>query len=318
MRSIWLEDQKLSIRDDIPIPTIMEGEALIKMRLAGVCSTDLELIKGYYPYDDILGHEFVGEVVKAPGHTDLIGKRVVGEISIYCGKCEACLKGRPSHCENRKTLGIHDHPGVFAEYLSLPVKNLHLVPDSVSDDEAVFTELLAAALEIQQQVQIQPDMRVLIVGAGRLGMLIAQTLALTGCQLKVLVRREEPKKMLAGFGISSITADQVEQGWYDLVVEVTGSFGGFAISRRAVRPRGTLLLKSTFAGDVSFDLSSIVVDEISMIGSRCGPFAPALRLLETKKVDPLPLIDSRFTLAQGMEAIERAGQPGVLKVLISS
>ena len=317
MRSIWLEDQKLSLRDDIPVPTVAEGDALIKMRLAGVCSTDLELIKGYYPYHDILGHEFVGEVVQAPGSEGLISKRVVGEISIYCGTCEACLRGRPSHCERRKTLGIHDHPGVFAEYLSLPVKNLHLVPDSVSDEEAVFTELLAAALEIKQQVQIKPDMKVLIVGAGRLGMLIAQTLALTGCQLKVVVRREAPKKLLSGFGITCITADEIEQGKYDLVVEVTGSFRGFSISRRAVRPRGTLLLKSTFAGDVTFDLSSIVVDEISMIGSRCGPFAPALRLLEAKKVDPLPLINSRFPLARGIEAIERAGQPGVLKVLIS-
>ncbi|MCJ7696038.1 MAG: alcohol dehydrogenase catalytic domain-containing protein [Anaerolineaceae bacterium] len=317
MQSIWLEDQKLIFRDDTPIPDLKEGDALIKMRLAGVCSTDLELIKGYYPYHDILGHEFVGEVVRAPSYDDLIGKRVVGEISIYCGTCEACLKGRSSHCENRKTLGIHDHPGVFAEYLTLPVRNLHIVPDSVSDDQAVFTELLAAALEIQQQVQIHPEMKVLVVGAGRLGILIAQTLALTGCQLEVVVRREEPKRILARFGITCISTDEVEHGKYDLVVEVTGSYDGFAVSRRAVRPRGTLLLKSTFAGDVSLNLSSLVVDEISMIGSRCGPFAPALRLLESKRVDPLPLIDSRFSLSHGLEAIERAGRPGVLKVLIS-
>ena len=316
MRGIWLEDQQVRIREDLPIPLVIRGETLIKMRLAGVCSTDLELINGYYPYQGILGHEFVGEVVEAPGNSHLLDKRVVGEISIYCGVCEACKAGRTSHCEFRRTLGIHDHPGVFADYLTLPVRNLHLVPDSVSDEQAVFTELLAAALEIQQQVHIQPGMRVLVVGAGRLGMLIAQCLALTGCDLKVVVRREAPANLLLSMGISCIYPQDIKTHTADLVVEVTGSSDGFALSRKAVRPRGTLVLKSTFAGEISLNLSSLVVDEVTLVGSRCGPFAPALRLLEEKRVDPLPLITACYPLSEGLKAINHASQPGVLKVLL--
>jgi len=316
MRGLWLEDQKLSFRDDLANPVPKLGEALIKMRLAGICSTDLELWCGYYPYHDILGHEFVGEVVEAPGREDLAGKRVVGSISITCGGCEACLAGRKSHCINRKTLGIRNHAGAFADYLTLPTGNLYLVPDVVSDDEAVFTELLAAALEIQEQVHIQSGMRVLVVGAGRLGMLIAQSLALIGCDLKVVVRREAPALLLSSLGIKSIDVSEVQNSMADLVVEVTGSPQGFALSRKAVRPKGTLVLKSTFAGDVSLNLSSLVVDEISVIGSRCGPFAPALRLLAAKKINPLPLIESRFPLEKGVEALEHARHPGILKVLL--
>lgn len=316
MLGLWLEDKKLTLRDDLEVPKIGADEALIKLRLAGICSTDLEMVRGYYPFSNIPGHEFVGEVVDAPGHPHLIGKRVVGEISIYCGTCPTCLAGRTPHCENRRTLGIMNYPGVFAEYLSLPVRNLHLVPDSVSDEKAVFTELLAAALEIQQQVQIQPGMRVTVVGAGRLGLLIAMTLALTGCDLSVVVRRKAPAQLLRNLGIRCIQENEVEPGRSDLVVEVTGSPAGFALSRKAVRPRGTLVLKSTFAGDLTLNMSSIVVDEVQLIGSRCGPFKQALNLLETGQVDPTPLIDSQYPLSQGLAAFDRAAQPGVLKVLL--
>jgi len=209
-----------------------------------------------------------------------------------------------------------NYPGVFAEYLSLPVMNLHLVPDLVSDEKAAFTELLAAALEIQQQVQVQPGMRVTVVGAGRLGLLIAMTLALTGCDLSVVVRRDAPALLLRNLGIRCIKENEVEPGRSDLVVEVTGSPAGFALSRKTVRPRGTLVLKSTFAGDLTLNMSSIVVDEVQLIGSRCGPFKPALRLLETGQVDPTPLIDSQYPLSRGLAAFERAAMPGVLKVLL--
>lgn len=317
MKGLWLEDQKLTYREDLPVPEIRDGEALIKLRLGGVCSTDLEMTRGYYPFTGVPGHEFVGEVVAAPGNQAWEGKRVVGEINVTCGECSTCRAGREHHCENRSTLGIHAFNGVFSEYFKLPIRNLHIVPDVVPDDVAVFTEPLAAALEIQEQIQVQPGMRVLVVGAGRLGLLIAQTLKLTGCDLRVAVRRQEPALILANFGIESIHTDDVVEHQYDLVVEVTGSPGGFELSRRAVRPMGTLVLKSTFAGDVTMNLSALVVDEVTLVGSRCGPFAPALHLMAAGLVDPRPMISARYGLAEGLAAFEKAAQHGVLKVLIS-
>src|SRR5512147_514411 len=221
MQALWLENNRLELRD-APRPG-RTGEALIRVRRAGVCGTDLELVRGYYPFAGIPGHEFVGEVVEAPDPA-WVGKRVVGEINVVCGRCEQCLSGRAHHCESRTVLGIVARDGVFAEFTSLPLENLHVVPDSVPDEAAVFTEPLAAALEIEQQVQIRPADRVLLIGAGRLGQLVAQTLEL---------------------------------------------------ARRAVRPGGTLVLKSTYRGEVTLNLSSIVVDEVTLLGSRCGPFEPA-------------------------------------------
>lgn len=317
MKGLWLENQELSYRTDVPKPEVGAGMALIKLRQAGICATDLELIREYYPFTGVPGHEFVGEVVTAPGHESWEGQRVTGEINLACGHCSACLAGREHHCENRTVLGILGHDGVFAEYFTLPVANLHAVPASVGDDQAVFTEPLAAALEIQQQVHIQPGMSVLVVGAGRLGMLIAQTLKLTGCDLRVVVRREEPARILAGYGIESVPAGDVEEHSADLVVEVTGATGGFELARKAVRPAGTLVLKSTFADDVSVNLSALVVDEITLVGSRCGPFDPALRLLAAGLVNTSPLIDARFSLAEGLAAYEKTMEHGVLKVLLT-
>jgi threonine dehydrogenase-like Zn-dependent dehydrogenase len=317
MKGLWLEDRRITYRTDLPKPEPAEGEALIRLRQAGICSTDLEMVRGYYPFTGVPGHEFVGEVVDAPGNEYWVGQRVVGEINITCGECAACRAGRPHHCENRKALGIQGHDGVFAEYFMLPVKNLHRVPESVSDDTAVFTEPLAAALEIQEQVHIQPDMKVLVMGAGRLGMLIAQTLKLTGCDLRVGVRREEPARILYDLEITPIDIYDVEENAYDLVVEATGAPGGFEISRKAVRPAGTLVLKSTFAGDLTMNISALVVDEVTLVGSRCGPFPPALRLLEAGLVETAPMIDARYTLSDGVRAFEKAGEHGVLKVLFA-
>jgi threonine dehydrogenase-like Zn-dependent dehydrogenase len=199
MKGLWLQDQKLSLRDDLPEPQTEDGMALIQLRMAGICSTDLEMLRGYYPFTGIPGHEFVGDVLAAPGNEVWVGKRVVGEINLTCGECEACRAGREHHCSNRTALGIQGHDGVLAERFTLPVRNLHEVPSSVPDDLAVFTEPLAAALEIQEQVQIQPGMRVLVVGAGRMGMLIAQTLRLTGCELGVVVRRQPPAELLSSW-----------------------------------------------------------------------------------------------------------------------
>ena len=313
MKAVWLEDHQIKLAD-VQQP-VRPDEALIKIRMAGICSTDLELVKGYYPYTGILGHEFVGEVVSAPDAA-WVGQRVVGEINAVCGTCEACLNGRSTHCENRTVLGIADRNGVFAEYTSLPLKNLYRVPDSVPDEQAVFVEPLAAALEIQEQIKLQKTDRVLLIGAGRLGQLIAQTLALTGCDLHVVARSLRSQQLLTARGINVIAEADIQSQKWDVVIEATGSTDGFTLARRAVRPRGTMVLKSTYAGDMNVNISSIVVDEITVLGSRCGLFEPALRLLEAREVDPSVLISDRYKLNDALKAFEKAAQPGVLKVFL--
>ena len=315
MQALWLERNEVSLRD-VPQPR-NPGEALIKIHKAGICSTDLELVKGYYPYTGILGHEFVGEVVESDD-ASWIGQRVVGEINVVCQRCEQCLNGRSTHCENRTVLGIVNRDGTFAEFTQLPITNLHRVPDSVPDEMAVFTEPLAAALEIQQQIQIKPTDRVLLVGAGRLGQLIAQTLALTGCDLGVVARHTHQQNLLRARGIRIIAEEEIQPWRWDVVVEATGSPSGFALARKAIRPRGTLLMKSTYKGEMSVNFSSMVVDEINLIGSRCGPFEPALRLLESRQVDPTVLIADEFKLGEALKAFERAAETGVLKVLVEA
>jgi threonine dehydrogenase-like Zn-dependent dehydrogenase len=302
------------------LPPRKPNEALVKIRKAGICSTDLELVKGYYPYTGVLGHEFVGEVVEADGENraSWIGQRVVGEINVVCNQCEQCLNGRSTHCENRTVLGIVNRDGTFAEFTQLPITNLHRVPDSVPDEMAVFTEPLAAALEIGQQIQIKPTDRVLLIGAGRLGQLIAQTLALTGCDLRVIARHTHQQNLLKPRGIRIISEEDIQPWRWDVVVEATGSPDGFALARKAIRPRGTLVMKSTYKGEMSINFSSIVVDEINIVGSRCGPFEPALRLMESRQVDPMVLIADEFKLDDALKAFERAAETGVLKVLVKT
>jgi 2-desacetyl-2-hydroxyethyl bacteriochlorophyllide A dehydrogenase len=313
MQALWLEKQTLSLRE-VPRPATT-SEALIKVRLSGICGTDLELVRGYYPYTGVPGHEFVGDVVDSVERS-WIGKRVVGEINAVCGACEQCRNGRPTHCENRTVLGIVNRDGVHAEFTCLPMANLHLVPDAVSDEAAVFTEPLAAALEIQEQVHLQPTDRILLIGAGRLGQLIAQTLILTGADLRVVARHPHQKILLENRRIKLIAEEAIQSRYWDVVVEATGSSSGFDLARRALRPRGTLVLKSTYRGESTVNWSPFVVDEITIIGSRCGPFAPAIRLLERGEVDPTILIAKRYRLAEVVEAMETAKQPGMLKVLI--
>ncbi len=313
MRALWLESNKISLRE---VPQLRKpNEALIKIRKAGICSTDLELVKGYYPYTGVLGHEFVGDVVEADDAA-WIGQRVVGEINVVCHQCEQCLNGRPTHCENRTVLGIVNRDGVFAQFTNLPITNLHLVPDSVPDEMAVFTEPLAAALEIQQQIQVRPTDRVLLIGAGRLGQLIAQTLALTGCDLRVVARHAHQRDLLKRRGIRIISEEEIRPWRWDIVVEATGSPSGFSLARQAIRPRGTLVLKSTYKGEMNVNFSSMVVDEINLVGSRCGPFEPALRLMEAHQVDPTVLIANEFKLEEGLKAFEHAAETGMLKVLL--
>lgn len=316
MRGLWLENLKLSFKGDLPTPIPGEAEALIRMRLSGVCSTDLELERGYYPFTGVLGHEFVGEVIESPSDPSWVGKRVVGEINIACGTCEMCLSGLPRHCERRRTLGIHDWNGVFAEYLVLPLINLHAVPDNISDQAAVFTEPLAAAYEILEQTHFDKEEYVLIIGAGRLGQIVAQVLQLTGCKLDVLVRHAKPRQLLAERDIRTITEPELVAKKYNVVVEATGSSAGFLLALNSIRPRGKIIMKSTYKGDVEVNFSALVVDEVTLIGSRCGPFEPALQLLAHGQVDLMPLVEAVYPLEHGQAAFEQAALPGMLKILI--
>lgn len=315
MKGLWLENQTLKLRDDLPPPQPKPGEVSVKVLQAGICNTDLELLRGYYPYRGVLGHEFVGQVESGPPEWQ--GQRVVGEINAACGDCYYCNRNQPTHCQNRTVLGIVNRDGAFAEYLTLPLNNLHRVPENVSTDAATFTEPLAAALEIQQQVDISEKTAVLVVGDGKLGQLVAQTLALTGCNLLVVGRHREKLARLEARGIETALAEEVEAASFEVAVECAGNASGFEVARRALRPRGTLVLKSTYADRLSLDVSSLVVDEITLVGSRCGPFEAAIALLADEKVDVTPLIDDRFSLADGLAAFDRAQTRGTLKVLLS-
>lgn len=313
MKAVWLEGGRLRMRHDVPLPRPAPGEALVRVVAAGICNTDLELVRGYYPYTGVLGHEFVGIV---EGDSLLAGRRVVGEINAVCGDCRACRGGRRTHCERRTVLGIVRRDGAFAEYLTLPEENLHPVPDGVPTDVAVFTEPLAAALEVQEQVAVTPEDSVLVVGDGKLGQLVAQTLALTGCEIQVVGRHESKLALLAARGIRSIADSAVVSGAFDVAVECAGDALGFALAQRALRPRGTLVMKSTYAGKLTLDASAVVVNELTLIGSRCGPFPKALALLAARAVDVVPLVKARYPLDRALEAMERAGAPGTLKVLL--
>ncbi|GBF81449.1 MDR/zinc-dependent alcohol dehydrogenase-like family protein [Aphanothece sacrum] len=314
MKGLWLENNRLQLKTDLPIPEPANNEALVRVLQAGVCNTDLELLRGYYPYQGILGHEFVGIVEKGPQH--LINQRVVGEINAVCGECRFCLGGSPTHCENRSVLGIVNRNGAFAEYLTLPVNNLHKVPDNISTDVATFTEPLAAALEIQQQIKIGENQRVLVVGDGKLGQLVAQTLALTGCDLLVIGRHPEKLANLAVRNIKTGLENELKERSFDIAVECTGNPAGFEIARRSLSPRGILVLKSTYAGKLTLDASALVVDEITVMGSRCGPFVPALELLANNRVDVASLIQARYPLIDSLKAFNHAQRRGVLKVLV--
>jgi threonine dehydrogenase-like Zn-dependent dehydrogenase len=315
VQALVYDGEVLQLREDYPRPVPPPGEALVRVRLAGICNTDLEIVRGYMGFRGVLGHEFVGTVEEAEDRS-LIGQRVVGEINAYCGECPTCRAGRPTHCPHRTTLGIWGRDGAFAEYLTLPVRNLHTVPDAISDEEAVFTEPLAAALEILEQVHLRPTDRVVVLGDGKLGLLVAQVLALMGCDLLAVGRHREKLAILARRGIPTLLEAEAEGLAADVVVECTGRPEGFAAARRILRPRGMLVLKSTYHGGVEADLTGLVVDEITLVGSRCGPFPPALRLLQRGLVDVQPLISAVYPLDRGMEAFARAAEPGVLKVLL--
>lgn len=319
MRAIVVDSGRVLVKDE-PQPAPAPGEVLIKVRVAGICSTDLEIVNGYGGFSGILGHEFVGAVVS--GSTVLANKRVVGEINCVCGKCDLCLSGLSNHCRRRTVMGIQGRPGCFAEFVTLPERNCIEVPESVADEQAVFTEPLAAAIQITRQVKIEPRMNIAVLGTGRLGLLVAQVLARTGCKLTAIGRNPATLTMMDKKRIRNSTVADLNQ-WndFDVVVECTGSPEGLPLALKLVRPRGTIVMKTTCAphrleAGATTDLTPLVVNEVSLIGSRCGPMRDALSMLARKEVDVASLITRQLPLAEGPSALSLAADPGQIKVIL--
>lgn len=305
-------DGTLQVMNHWPDPRPGPGEARIRISLAGICSTDQAIMQGYKGWHGVLGHEFVG-VVDAVGDPDdhgWLGRRVVGEINVGCGSCPRCQAGGQNHCPRRSALGIFGRDGAFATWCLLPVRNLHPVPDQLPDAAAVLTEPLAAALEILEQVHVRPDSRAAVVGDGKLGCLVAQVLALAGTDVALIGRHPERLAMLAPRGIRAAAAGEQ----FPLVVDCTGSGQGLADARARLEPRGRLVLKSTHMAPPAIDWARLMVDEVTVMGSRCGPFAPALRLLAAGKVEALGLISGEYPLCRAAEAF--AAARGQLKILL--
>jgi threonine dehydrogenase-like Zn-dependent dehydrogenase len=295
-------------------PDESNTRALIEVHLAGICATDLQIFRGYMDFKGVPGHEFVGTVRDGP--RDFIGQRVVGEINFGCGDCEACRRDLSRHCPNRSVMGILRADGSFAEFVSIPAGNLHLVPENIADEEAVFTEPLAAAFEILTQVALDPGDEVLVLGDGKLGNLCAQALRLTGAKVTVLGKHADKLALIKKAGVRTIQLRDWQARQFDLVVEATGSGSGLELALGAVRPRGTLVLKSTIAGHHQVSLAPIVINEIQLIGSRCGPFPDALNALAEKQISVSPLIERVYSLDDGVAAISHAAKPGARKILI--
>jgi threonine dehydrogenase-like Zn-dependent dehydrogenase len=320
MQAAYIEAGTVSMRE-VARPRRRKGQALLRMRLAGVCNTDLELLRGYYGFAGVPGHEFVADVV-ACEEASWVGRRVVGEINLACGKCDWCAQGMGRHCPSRTVLGIVRHPGAFAEYLTLPVENLLAVPEGISDEEAVFTEPVAAACEILEQVRMAKGTRVGVVGDGKLGLLIAQVLQLRGMQVDLFGRHPAKLQIAALLGVKGhlVYRDKPSypRGEYGYVVDATGSAEGFGSALAMLRPRGTLILKSTVAQRVEIDMAPVIVNEITLVGSRCGRFVDALKLLKRKELRLQEMIAGRFALAAAAQAIDAAAQRGTLKILIDA
>lgn len=308
-------DREVAFVDHYKDPVASEGEALVRVHLAGICATDLHITRGYMNFTGILGHEMVGTVTG--GSPAWQGKRVTCEINCVCRKCDMCLSGLSHHCRNRTVMGILGRDGCFADYVVVPERNLHEVPDVLQDEEAVFVEPLAAAYQVLAQVPVEPSMNVAVVGSGRLGILVAQVLAATGCKLTVVGRN--PTKLLwcEKKGIQGVHVDDlVPRRDRDIVVECSGSPSGLELALRLVRPRGTIVLKSTYAGSADIDLSAIVIDEVRVIGSRCGPFPEAINALARKAVDVQSMLLRVFPIDKAVDAFAAAVDPENIKVLL--
>jgi 2-desacetyl-2-hydroxyethyl bacteriochlorophyllide A dehydrogenase len=341
MKALYFDSQLCFREVETPRPDA--GEALIRVTLAGICGTDRQILTGYAGFRGIPGHEFVGHVVECEA-SDWIGKRVVGEINVTCGRCDFCERGLGRHCRARTVMGIINRPGAFAEYVTLPVANLHEVPENVPDDAAVFTEPLAAAAEILEQMSVPAGTPVAVLGSGRLGLLVAQVLTHAGARVTVIGRSHSKLDLARSFGVAAVYTAPPSVAWKDansaetdtvrggieqlalpsfpsrsfpMVVEATGSASGLGEALRLVEPRGTVVMKSTFHEPAEFDTAKLVVDEIALLGSRCGNFQAALDLLKSGAIPVRQLISKTFPLDAGVEAFASLNEPSCLKVLLA-
>lgn len=318
MKALRFENNQLKL-EEIVKPK-RENEALVRVLKSGICNTDIEIVRGYAGFSGTIGHEFVGVVEEAADAKHLVGKRVVGEINAGCRVCELCKNGDSRHCPSRTVLGIVNRDGAHAEFLTLPSRNLFVVPEAVSDTQAVFTEPLAAAYGIMEQVEILPETRVAVIGDGKLGNLCAQSVVLMSRNVTLVGKHKEKLNTAAKRNIDGVLlkdALKLKRA-FDVVIEASGSESGFSLALDLLKPRGKLVLKSTFHGSPQWEAWRVVVDEITIVGSRCGRFAPALELLRDKKVDVESLIGEEFSLSKGVEAMRFAQQKGVLKVLLTT
>ena len=314
MKATFFDGKKMIFDNNYPDPKF--NETLVQVNLAGICGTDLEILNGYMKYSGILGHEFVGTVVKS-NNSNLIGKRVVGEINAGCTQCDFCLRGMERHCPSRTVLGILKRDGAFAEFLSLPEKNLHVIPDSISDEQAVFVEPLAAAFEINEQISLKPEWNVAVVGDGRLAQLIIQVIKLTCSNITCFGKHQNKLEGLIQSGIKiKIGIESTDEQLFDLVVEATGSNSGFTDAMKLVKPRGTVVLKSTITSRENLDLTPTIINEITLIGSRCGLFKPAIDALTTGIISVNSMIDCTFSLDKFEDAIIYAKKPNTMKVFL--
>src|SRR5262245_26047212 len=315
MIAIHLEKHKVEIRKQ-RLPKRRKGDALIRMLAAGICNTDLELQRGYYGFSGVPGHEFVGEVVESETPR-WRGRRVVGEINLACKKCEWCRKRLGRHCPKRSVLGIVKHPGAFREFLTLPESNLHEVPSSIALEHAVFIEPLAAACEILDQVRIPEGDRVAVLGDGNLGLLVGQVLRARNFEVHQFGRHKEKLRIAERAGIQTeIPRRKLPESEYDWVVDATGSSDGLRQAVRMARPRGTVVMKSTVHGTVQVDTAPVIVNELTLMGSRCGRFEPAIELLEQGRINVGDMIADTFPLSEAVAGFKRAGEKGILKVLL--
>ncbi|MDX2268991.1 MAG: alcohol dehydrogenase catalytic domain-containing protein [Bryobacter sp.] len=320
MRAVYFDNGTIAIRD-VAKPRLKPGYALLKTRLAGICNTDLELLAGYYNFSGIPGHEFVADVVECDERR-WIGKRVVGEINLACGACQYCAQGLGRHCPKRSVLGIVKHPGAFADYFTLPVENLLPVPNEMLDEYAVFTEPVAAACEILEQVPLGAQEEVAVLGDGKLGLLIAQVLTLSGCRVTAFGRNRTKLDVLKPLGIKTMLvkreAARYPTAAFGYVVEASGSAEGLNTALRMVRPRGTVVLKSTVHNRAPFDSAQAIVNEITLVGSRCGRFAPAMKWIRSGELNLGAMIDAWVPLEHADIGLGLAREPGILKVLLST
>jgi 2-desacetyl-2-hydroxyethyl bacteriochlorophyllide A dehydrogenase len=300
--------------ETLDLPEPQAGQSRIRILRAGICRTDFELIRGYKQFSGVLGHEFVGVAETGP----YAGQRVVAEINIACHSCDLCQRNLHTHCRHRRIIGMLNWQGAFADSLVVPNENIQIVPDAITDNAAVFIEPLAAAAQILEMHFIRPSDRVLVIGAGKLGLLVAQVARLTGAAVRVVARRERARQLLARWGIPIVDAEQLSPSSFDVVIDATGNREGFATGIEAVRPRGTIILKSTYTSTPIIDMSSLVIKEVYVVGSRCGPFDAAIRLLAADQIDVISMIDGVYDLDAYEQAFKHAAQPGTLKILLTT